>query len=295
MAENSGVSYVDHSFSPWIGCTHKSPGCLHCCAESLMDKYLRKVEWGPRAMRVKTSEDYWKKPLHWNKTTWYECGACGWRGSNVLTNPDEGPLGIPYRCPKCGDDVVQPSRQRVLVLLCDPFEVNDQVYNWQCQFFRLLGETPNLDWILLTKNPENISPWATDWTGKIFDLWWADNLHVNLGISVENQKYAEERVGIMMKNYYPFILSVAPMLGPVDLLRAAGGKEKTFKRLCKWVICEGESGKDFRTLDIAWAQDLRAQCQELGIPFYMKQDSGLKPERQGRLPDDLWNCKEFPF
>jgi len=256
MATKTEVSYADHSWSPWIGCNHVSPGCLNCCAESLMDNYLHKAHWGDHP-RVGMAENYWKQPLVWNKT---------------------------------------PTPQRVLVLLCDPFEDNPQVANWRARFFRLMEETPNLTWLLLTKRPENISNLGTEAAGRIFDLWLDDYPNVKLGVSVENQCFASERIGEMLKNAYSFFVSAAPMLGPIDLLRAAGKYAGYFNRLstCKWVICEGESGRKYRTLNIADAESLRAQCRELGIPFYMKQDSGLKPGRQGRLPDDLWNCKEFP-
>ena len=34
MAENTDISWADHTFNPWWGCTHVSPACDHCYAEA---------------------------------------------------------------------------------------------------------------------------------------------------------------------------------------------------------------------------------------------------------------------
>jgi protein gp37 len=47
-------------------------------------------------------------------------------------------------------------------------------------------------------------------------------------------------------------------------------------------------------MDPGWAEALRGECARAGIPFYMKQDSGPRPDRQGHIPLDLWAIKEFP-
>jgi len=60
-----------------------------------------------------------------------------------------------------------------------------------------------------------------------------------------------------------------------------------------WIIVGGESGIGHRPMSIEWAQDIFNQCEEYGIPFFMKQDSGPKPGMRGRIPDDLW-IQEFP-
>jgi protein gp37 len=49
--ENSKIEWTDHTFNPWIGCQHVSPGCEHCYAEAMMDHQYGKVEWGPHGER----------------------------------------------------------------------------------------------------------------------------------------------------------------------------------------------------------------------------------------------------
>jgi DNA repair photolyase len=66
MGENSKIEWTDHTFNPWIGCQHVSPGCDHCYAEAMMDHRYGKVEWGPHGERKRTSDENWKKPIRWN-------------------------------------------------------------------------------------------------------------------------------------------------------------------------------------------------------------------------------------
>ena len=56
--ENSKIEWTDHTFNPWIGCQHVSPGCDHCYAEAKMDHQYRKVQWGPHGERKRTSEEH---------------------------------------------------------------------------------------------------------------------------------------------------------------------------------------------------------------------------------------------
>ena len=65
--ENSKIEWTDHTFNPWIGCQHVSPGCDHCYAET--QNAFRKWNggtWGPHAPRKRTSEENWKNPIKWN-------------------------------------------------------------------------------------------------------------------------------------------------------------------------------------------------------------------------------------
>ena len=41
------IEWCDHTFNPWMGCQHVSPGCDHCYAEDMMDRRYGKVQWGP--------------------------------------------------------------------------------------------------------------------------------------------------------------------------------------------------------------------------------------------------------
>ena len=79
-------------------------------------------------------------------------------------------------------------------------------------------------------------------------------------------------------------LSLEPLLGPLPSLGLTG---------IDWVIIGGEAGRGRGPLDLGWVRDLIAQGREAGAAIFVKQDSGPKPGRQGRIPDGLW-IKEFP-
>ena len=47
MGANSEISWTDHTFNPWVGCSKVSPGCAHCYAETLVTgRMARPGTWG---------------------------------------------------------------------------------------------------------------------------------------------------------------------------------------------------------------------------------------------------------
>ncbi len=128
--------------------------------------------------------------------------------------------------------------------------------SWRTDFWQQVRETPHLDWLVLTKRPENIremlpSSWGPGW----HNVW--------LGVTAENQARADERIPVLLD--IPAVVHFAscePLLGPLDLA--------SFARL-DWVIVGGETGHGARPMEAAWARDVRAQCTEAGTAFFFKQ------------------------
>lgn len=232
MGMNTEIQWCHATFNPWIGCTKVSDGCKNCYAESLMDKRYHKVKWGPQGTRRQTSAAYWRQPLKWEK----EATAQGWR----------------YRvfCASCGD----------------VFEDRGELIPWRNDLFQVIEQTPHLDWLLLTKRPENIA--------KMTPLKWCVKWpeHVWVGTSVENQEAADKRIphllGVPAKVRF---LSCEPLLGPVDLRKCYESDVKRWSGGINWVICGGESGHGARPMHPEWARSLRDQCQATGVPFFFKQ------------------------
>jgi protein gp37 len=54
-----------------------------------------------------------------------------------------------------------------------------------------------------------------------------------------------------------------------------------------WVIAGGESGSEFRPLDLDAARGIREQCRDAGVAFFFKQIGGRTPKSGGRLLDGL--------
>jgi len=241
MAENSKIEWTDHTFNPWIGCQKVSPGCDHSYAESLSKRYGW-VEWGPHGERKRTSAANWRKPLQWAKAA---------RGTG--------------------------KRPRVFCAsLADVFD-NQAPGEWRLELWNLIALTPELDWLLLTKRPENIAGMIPSWWEK-FGL--AD--HVWLGTTCEDQGAYDRRWPILrtVRAAVHFI-SYEPAIGP---LRLHNGPDQP-----DWLICGGESGHGARHMPEAWAADIKSDCERGGVYFFMKQMTS-----KAAIPEHLM-LREFPL
>ncbi len=229
MAENSGIEWTHHTFNPWIGCTKVSAACDHCYAET-WDARFKGDRWGPHADRTRTKT--WGKPRRWNELA---KGAA--------------------------------ERPRVFCAsLADVFDNHKSIReSWRHDLWTLMADTPNLDWLLLTKRPQNIARFVPGWMGP---MSWPENIWI--GTTVENQVEAERRIPSLLEVPARVrFLSMEPLLGPVDLTPWLGGEFGI-----NWVIAGGESGSDYREADPDWFRSLRDQCASAGVPFLFKQWGG---------------------
>jgi len=161
---------------------------------------------------------------------------------------------------------------------------------WRDEAWDIMRQTPHLTYQILTKRPENIpARLPADWPIK--NVW--------LGITAENQQQLNKRMESFMdvKAAVKFV-SVEPMLGLMSFRwggwieypsRENGASEQYDSlRVIDWVIVGGESGPHARPMSPVWANEIKRQCQEAGVPFFMKQMSSRKP-----IPDFL-RCRQFP-
>ncbi|UXQ89154.1 hypothetical protein [Synechococcus phage MinM1] len=284
MGENSAIEWCDHTFNPWIGCTKVSPGCDHCYAETLATNRLG-VAWGPHAERRRTAESTWRQPLAWNRKA-----------------AREG------------------KRARVFCAsLADVFD-NQVPVKWRDDLWTLIAETPHLDWLLLTKRPQNISQMLPGaWRNEAWPNVW-------LGTTVEHQAEADLRIRHLLQAPASVrFLSCEPLLGAVDLRRvcilpkregslragihidALDGRyvesgmpyvgewditgpcpPASDARRIDWVIAGGESGPGARPMHPEWARALRDQCAAAGVPFFFKQWGDWLPGEFGSPPLVEW-------
>jgi len=239
MAENSEISWTDHTFNPWLGCTRVSDGCKNCYAETLMDKRFGKVQWGPQGTRQRTSGANWKKPLAWDREAKKE--------------------GRRYRV--------------FCASLADVFEDRAELEGWRADLLRLIEQTPNLDWLLLTKRPENVNRMIERATGlSDSEMWLYANPHVAVGTSVENQQAADERIPHLLEVPATVrFLSMEPLLGPVTLNLPFYSGSLWPGDGIGWVIVGGESGPSARPMHPRWVRSIRNECVAAGVPFHFKQ------------------------
>jgi protein gp37 len=256
MAEKTEIAWCDSTHNEWVGCQKVSAGCDNCFAEALMDTRYHRVEWGQRKMlgvapsvgtRSLTSLANRRKPHSWQRR------AAAFRAEHGR-------------------------RQRVFCSsLSDIFD-NQVPDEWRVGLWETIRATPDLDWLLLTKRPENIEKmlpvsWHDD-----FDLWQ----HVWLGTTCEDQAAYDKRWPILrdIPARVRFI-SYEPAIGPLDI--RAG--HDVFP---EWLICGGESGPKARDMPEDWADAVRFDCGVVGTAFFMKQMSRLAP-----IPHRLM-VREFP-
>lgn len=265
MAENSNIEWTHHTFNPWRGCTKVSTGCKFCYAETMSGRNPSVLGvWGKRGSRPIAVESYWKHPIKWNRDA-MEAGERRRVFCASLADVFEGRDTMP----ESAHEAVERTRVRL----------------WS-----LIGQTPWLDWLLLTKRPENIS--------EMLPLAWLKEPQPNvwLGTSTENQEQADERIPHLLRVPAAVrFLSAEPLLGPVDLspwLVFEGQYEKTEWSLANygqsqplhWCITGGESGHSARPMHPDWARSLRDQCQAAGVAFHFKQYGEYEPYEPDAQP-----------
>jgi protein gp37 len=150
---------------------------------------------------------------------------------------------------------------------------------WRPEAWRIIRATPEFTYLILTKRPWRIADrLPPDWGKSGYPNVW-------LGVSAENQKYAEQRIPFLLREpAAKKFLSLEPLLAPIDLRNLSiddplhgkialdaltgrtyiDGKWNGF--FCgggvDWVIVGGESGSLARPMDPAAVRSLRDQVTE---------------------------------
>lgn len=275
MGTETKIAWCDHTFNPWRGCAKVSPGCDHCYAEKTAKRNpVVFGEWGPEGIRSLAAKSYLRLPERWNRQAARD--------------------GVRRRV-FCGS-------------MMDVFEDREGLRTSRERLFELIYQCQNLDWLLLTKRPDNVARFILGYRG-IDGRAWVDAFpNVWLGVSVENQQAADERIPILLQTPAAVrFLSCEPLLGPLDLRKAGKtlrgddfdslyGWHTTFQYKARnegeasigvrssshfidgrkvprldWVIAGGESGPWARPCNLEWVRSIVAQCKAAGVPAFVKQ------------------------
>jgi protein gp37 len=145
--------------------------------------------------------------------------------------------------------------------MADVFENRASLDRERARLWKLIEQTPSLDWLLLTKRPQHVLsmiPWVDDWPRNVW-----------IGASIENQRLAELRLPYLLALPAAIrFLSCEPLLGPLNL-RSWFDRRSYYP--IDWVIAGGESGAHSRPMHPDWALGLLRQCQRAKVPFHFKQ------------------------
>jgi protein gp37 len=305
VATDTTIEWADKTWSPIIGCDRVSPGCDSCYAIS--------------TARIRESNPHPAIAAAFAGTTQRTDTGVDWSGKvNLLQTRLAEPLH--WKKP----------RKVFVNSLSDLFHKNvpDEFI---AQVFAIMALTPQHTYQILTKrharmrsllnNPDFekqvdrtllTMPAASDpkLTGRSWPLpkpgWPLPNVH--LGVSVENQHWADIRIPALLDTPAAVRwISAEPLLGPIDLLgkrdyhghrptltywltgRPELGQPRTTDTGMQmhplatgprldWVVAGGESGPKARPPHPDWFRTLRNQCAAANIPYLFKQWGDWGPE-----------------
>jgi protein gp37 len=298
MGETTEISWTDHTFNPWAGCTKVSPACDNCYAEKDTNR-RGYVQWGKDAARRRTSPSYWKQLEKWNKSARKE--------------------GV---------------RRRVFIgSWCDIMEDRTELQVIREELYPIIEGSDWLDILMLTKSPQNFrkflpaswleKPLPNVWGMTTMEsqnfMWRVESLlstpFAIRGVSMEpllgpvHMKFVRNRcvrcegaVDLFTDNPYGSWKAGVPAND--DHRRSVwcarcGFSYDDVSRI-DWVIVGGESQVGSRAMNPDWARHLRDQCVFAEVAFHFKQWGehnehlvNIGKKQAGRILDGrIW--AEFP-
>ncbi len=305
MAQNSKISWCNHTANIWWGCTAVHEGCDNCYAEALDNRYHHdNPHWGKSSSRLAV-KSFWKDVARFQRKA---------KEANEIHRVFVGSMMDIFEKPMplvntSGYKILHPDFATDTIDIAD--EKLDSGYLRTIFFEQVIPKCPNLMFLLLTKRPHNINKYIPE--------SWKESPPPNVmfGTSVVNQQTADKLIPQLLSVNGRTFLSVEPMLAPIDLklpippnphIMLDENREENkmlsffsrhdryidsvatyeFTRKPDWIIVGGESGGNKRPFDPDWARDIMRQCAEAFVPFFMKQIDGVKP-----IPEDLM-VREFP-
>lgn len=301
MSQQSSIEWTDATWNPVRGCTKVSPGCANCYAETFSERFrglkghayeqgfdLRLVPDAlafPLKLALKR-EDCPQCMGSGSKNDAISCGDCGGtgflkRGRRIFVNSmsDLFHEGVPDAyidqvfaamalAPEHTFQVLTKRADRMRSYMCNPRRHADIVEAMDMPVWLPPGRR-------FPRVPEN---WPMP------NVW--------LGVSVENQHFADERIPLLLQTPAAVrFISAEPLLGPVNLtgdpdpcrtwLRsgfsvARGLLTDNWQPPLDWVIVGGESGPKARAMNVEWAREIVDQCKAAGLAVFVKQ-LGAKP------------------
>ena len=281
MADKTHIQWTDASWNVVTGCTRVSEGCRHCYIERTPAFRMAGRKFVNGKIQIEQHIPRLNQPLKWKKP------------------------------------------RRVFVNSLSDLFHEDIEDSFILNVFTVMAICHRHTFQILTKRPRRMQALLSKWRADDLYLYWHGYSggpaeveayplkNVWLGVSIEDQATADERIPILLKTPAAVrFISAEPLLGPVDVSRwmkpvevrscwekgykptkedyaaVAEMAKASLKKVGKWnrldwIICGGESGPGARLTDLAWMRSLKDQCQAAKVPVFVKQ-LGAKPYRAGR-------------
>ncbi len=246
MGDTTRISWASKTWNPFIGCRTVSPGCHACYARAMINR-MRGTPANPHPFDTVVRTKTWNDPKRWQREA-------------------------------------EKAKRYDLVFTCSlsDFFIQD-ADQWRPEVWKIIRDTPNLVYQILTKRPELIERrLPTDWGIGYKNCW--------MGVSVESKKYLKRMAVLRAIPAYVRFVSAEPLLEDItpDLEEYVDG----FSQL----IVGGESGNNsdlFRFMDHEWARRILKICRKHDIAFWFKQSSAPRTEMKIELEGE-GKIQEYP-
>lgn len=310
------IPWADETWNPMTGCTPVSEACQNCYAERMARRIYRMAGIGQHPEMAE------------------EAARCDLAGKAAVA-----PAKFP--CPSGFYPTFYPHRldkplhwrkpRRIFV--CSMSDLYHEAFSDSdiAAVFSIMDHCPQHTFMVLTKRPERMKRWfdsmaehstlgfcygaATRYTSELYgrdnhaETWPLPNLW--LGVTVENQQRADERIPILLDTPAAVrFVSIEPMLGQVDLtdietlstptmresIDALSDDEGWVKNaeFLDWVIVGGENGPGARPMQPEWALGVWRQCKAAGVPFFWKQEGSASAIPPHKPYTKMIATREFP-
>jgi protein gp37 len=303
MSDKSAIEWTDATWNPTRGCTKISPGCARCYAETFAERF-RGVAGNPyeRGFDPRLVPEKLHEPLKWRKPrrifvnsmsdlfhedfpdeyidqVFAVMGVAHWHTFQVLTKRADRMAAY------FAETWQVPAQPAARAYDIDILERPAHVENRWDRINRACDDIPSEVLGDHCWDGEDSLIGRPAWPRAPYPNIW-------LGVSVENQKYADARIPSLVKTPAAVrFLSCEPLLGPLDLsawlkpctdhfsfgpLYNHVDDEMPFPAI-GWVIVGGESGPGARRMHPRWVQSIRDQCVAARVPFFFKQHGEWMP------------------
>ncbi len=276
MSAGTKIEWTDTTWNPVRGCSLVSDGCRNCYAMKQAHRFsgpgkpyeglTRLGKHGPTwTGNVRFVPEALKQPLRWRKPRRVFVNSMSDLFHEDLTNEEIAAVfGIMARCPQHTFQVLTKRPERLIEWF---IYIRSPIVREEIEAVPVILNLPEF----------KITTWPLP------NVW--------LGVSVEDQKTADERIPLLLQTPAAVrFVSAEPLLGPIsfsawvsdepcpacsDELHPCGEPK------IDWLIVGGESGPGARPMHPEWARSIRDQCQDAGVAFHFKQWGEWSPNYGG--------------
>ena len=320
MSDRTGIEWTDSTWNPVRGCSRVSEGCRHCYAEQVAARFSGQgMPYEGLAKRV-GGEARWTgvvrlvpekldEPLRWKRPRRIFVNSMSDLFHEGLSFEQIAAVfGVMLASPLHVHQVLTKRAARALEFCAWIAERGGLGRFIRSDEGRSIGGL--FDAVIRTETIRGkryrsaADPWRQVVNAAACDMGSVLPFNVWLGVSVENQATADERVPLLLQTPAAVrFVSYEPALGPVDFepwlwpTRECAGGFFCDERSLDWIIVGGESGPGARPFDVQWARSVVQQCDEAGVHCFVKQ-LGAKPldwtrnDLYGNVDQPRCGCRE---